>query len=235
MKTTILLLGVLFLACILSVGAAIFSRSLEYNAQADFTVNWNQIWDGEENFDVQQARQEYDVNLANLKVSQPFISLLRQHCDLTAKASRSLPDDLRRNLNITRIGSVKGDDLYRIHYADDNRDVARKVVTLLRKRLVEKLNNQAHAQAGLNSIKSLNEYGSARDDADKNSSELAAQLQQQNQEYSAERQTSVDDLKKQSEMDDVKIGTTGLTTFIHAVAVFSDPAKIHGRAMITKS
>jgi hypothetical protein len=218
-----------------SFGSSFFWGSPNYTAQAEYTIKWEQMWGGDVKFRPKLARQEYDTSLAWFKPSPKLVSWLRQNSSLPADAVRSWPDNLRSYLTITRIGSVDGSDLYRIQFADNNREVAVKTVRLVRKWLVEKLNSEAQSRSVANEIDPLEDYFSTKADEDKQSSELASLSQQQEQEYSAERQERINELHNQSELNQVKLGFSKFNNFIHVMGIFSNPAAIHGCAEVVKS
>lgn len=70
-----------FATLLCTVKASIFTWTPRYTAQAEFTVDWNQIalnhaLGDDKDFNIQKARAEYDNTLAGFKASDQFVSLL---------------------------------------------------------------------------------------------------------------------------------------------------------------
>ncbi len=225
----------LFAVFIWTVEALVFSWSPRYTAQAEFTVNWGLMWLADNDSNSQKMRQKFDNSLTKFKVSNQFISLLGENCNLPPAESDTMAKNLHRYVSIARIGETNGCDLYRIQFSDNNRQVALKAVNLLSRRLVEKINLKAKIQNAQQTISSYQENASVRENDEEARQELASLFQQQQKEYSNERQAQIQAIEDQSNQNDFQKFITGIKMIGHLGGFFSNPAEIVESGVVVKN
>jgi len=203
-----------------------FNAPPRYTAQAEFSVNWNQVPAKDQDSNPQKARREFKNRLANFKVSKQFVSILCERCNIPSTQSASITADLGRYLNITPAGMTNHANLYRIQYSDTNSDVALKAVNLLCNRLVNGINRQAKATSVDKALKSYQDNAENRDKEEKLRNEMADLMQRQGQEYSAEKQKRIEEIKEELNQNDLDKMVSGLGLLVNGVSILANPAKI---------
>lgn len=117
-------------------------------------------------------------------------------------------------------------NLYRIQYSDTNSDVALKAVNLLCNRLVNGINRQAKATSVDKALKSYQDNAENRDKEEKLRNEMADLMQRQGQEYSAEKQKRIEEIKEELNQNDLDKMVSGLGLLVNGVSILANPAKI---------
>lgn len=230
MKSKILLLAALISLCVVFAGE-LFAKP-NYTAQAEFSVNWNQMSAGDQDYNPKDARREFSGKLANFKVSDRFVSIFCDECNIPSAQSDSLTKSLRLNMSVIRVGKTKDGDLYRVQFADNNQDVAVNAVNLLCNRFVTRLNLNAKYRSTKNALSSYKDNADSRENEQQLREDLAGLLQQQNQEYTLVRAAQIEGIKEQLNGNDMETMVSGFKTLANIVGIFSSPAKIQEEGVV---
>jgi hypothetical protein len=233
---TILFIGVILgiTAGICVTKAFISKSSPKYTARAEYSINWNQMGVGDDDYDPQQARRNYDHQLAVLRMNAALVRELCLECDVPLSKSGLVAQHLQRYLTVRRAGSVNDHDLYQVQFADDNRKVAIKAVNLLTRRLVAVINVKSKIQDGKQTCSSFKKNEAARIKTQNLRVELAALSGEQQDDYNGDRQAGIQEVREELDPNEVTEGDSGLETFVYLVAAFSNPAEIQQRGVIVK-
>jgi hypothetical protein len=108
----------------------------KYTAQAEYSINWNQIGTGDDQYDPLSARENYDDQIAALRVTGAFVREVCRGCDIPRAKASELKSDLQHHLIVKRIGTANGSDVYRVQCSDDDQTVAVQAANLMARRLV---------------------------------------------------------------------------------------------------
>ena len=196
------------MACLFLGRAAIFDWSPRYTAQAEISINLEQMWLADENasiLGIDQVRQKYDKMLTNFKPGKQLASVVCENCNFPNTESDSLANNLRRYLSITKVGETNGSDLYRIQFSDDNRRIALQTVKLLSQRLVFRINFKTKWQNGEQA------YSSYQDNV------------------------KIRESEKQSNQTDLEQFVNGIKFIGHLSGVFSNAAEIVEPGTVVKN
>ena len=197
-----------------------------YTAQATFSVNWGQMSVDPKDQNQQKARQEFDSALSNLKFSNEFITQLCAACNIPNEQSGQIISKLQRHLRITPAGTTDDRALYRVQFVDDNQDIALKGANLGCVRFVNRINLDAKVGSGVKALQSFGDNANAQDKEENLRDELARLLQQQDQEFSSERQARINEIREELDQTDLDKAQTAFETFGNIGGVFSNPAKV---------
>lgn len=230
MKSKAIVFAAVTLLCV--VFAGVLFAKLDYTAQAEFLVNWNRMSGGDQDYNPKDARLKFSDMLAKFKVSDQFISILCEDCNIPSTQSASIAKSLRRNMSVIRVGKTKDGDLYRVQFADNNQDVALKAVNLLCNRFVTKLNLNAKYRSAKNGLSSFRDNADSRENDQQLRDKLADLKQQQNQEYSQERAAQIQEIQGQLNGNDLGTMLSGFKTLAGIVGIFSNPAKIQEEGVV---
>jgi len=214
--------------------AAAYIAPPRYTAHAEFSVNWNQMPPNEQNQGPQQARQEFNASLAKFRVSKEFISLLCDHCKLPSTQFASIEAQLRKYLRVIPAGTTNDCALYRIWFEDDNQAVALEAVNLLSSRFVSRLNRKSKSHYTSEALKSYEDNAKNRNNEDNLREELANLSQQQNREFSLNRQARIKQITQELNVNDIHKTFSGLRTLVNGVGIFVDPAKVEQKGEAQK-
>ena len=212
-----------------------FTPLPRYSAQAEFSVNWNQMpTKDKEDFNPQKAKREFKTHLANFKVSKQFVSILCDKCKIPNDQFASVTAELGRYLKITTAGITNNANLYRIQYTDTNPDVALKAVKLLCNRLVDGINRKAKASNLDKALQSVQDNAESQEKEEKLRAELADLTQSQGQKYSAERQARIQNIREELNRNDLDKMVSGFGMLGYGVGAFINPAKVEQAGVVQK-
>lgn len=233
MKTKMFISSVLvILTGVCIVGVTRLYGSPEYTARAEYSINWNQMGLGDDDYKPQEARQKYDRQIAKLKIGQAFIQELCQRCNIPESKADSVAKDVQRHLKIVRIGKIDNSDLYRVQCSNNDTNIALRAVNILSRRQVQNINGRQAVQGGKQTYSAFEERESADEERQKLQNELATLSQKQQQEYSSERQGRMQEIQAQLNQNEVTQDVSGLKAFVYLVETLSNPAEIQKRGVI---
>jgi hypothetical protein len=229
---SIFVVGLLVVAgtCCFGFPAERLASDSHYSVSGVFSVDWQEVHAD----NPQKARQHFKNQLANFRVSPEFVSVLCKDLNVPATESASISADLKQHLKVTPAGMTNDRSSYRVEFTGSNRDLAETAVNLLCNRFVDNINRKAKLNSLGHAIHSYKDNAESRDKEQQLTSELADLTQLQNQEFSAERQTRIQEANDELNQNDVDKMMSGFGLLFNAAGVFSDPAKVEQAGVVQK-
>ena len=213
---------------------SVFASQPRYSAQADFLIDWNKMPAEGKNPNLDKGKQSFDHSLANLELSDQYVSLLCNRCNIPGTEAGSILKMLRQELKVVKIGDSNNCTLYRVQIAGDDRHIALEAVKRFSHRFVDAINLQAKYWCVKDTVAAYKENAKCCKTGQELGDELAKLLQQQKDDYSLERAAKIIEVQGELKVNELNKAASQVQMLAGAVEAVSTPAKIEQKAEVTE-
>jgi len=197
-----------------------------YYSTSSFSINWSKMPIDDNDIGQKKARINYNLNLPKLRFSDELVSQLCSALGIQDTESDLVKIKLIQDVRVKVIRRGEDIDVYQVQAIDDDRNFALNAADLVCKRLVSRVNLAAKAQNAFEGLKSYGENTDTQDEQEQLGQELARLSQQQDQDYSRDRQERIDEIKGKLNNTDVDKMMSGFKILANVVGIFATPAKV---------